>query len=149
MTAAPADALTGVWRCTATADGMAPGTGDFTLVLALGAEGAVTGAIESEVGNGALKDGRFDAAEGTLRFAFQPRKMRMDFEARLTEGGLAGRLTAATMSFDFTGTREVAEGEPEEATAEEAAAGDDAPAGRADDDELQVSGHAKPEKELV
>ena len=145
--AAPADALTGVWRCTATADGMAPGTGAFTLVLALGAEGAVTGAIESEVGNGALKDGRFDAGEGTLRFAFQPRKMRMDFEARLADGGLAGRLTAATMSFDFTGTREAAEGEAQDAPAEEAT-DDDAPSGRADAEELQRSAHSKPEKEL-
>ena len=145
--AAP-DAVTGVWRCTATADGMAPGTGDFTLVLALGEGGAVTGAIESEVGNGALKDGRFDAADGTLRFAFQPRKMRMDFEARLTEEGLSGRLTATTMSFDFTGTRDEGEGDEATEDAEDETASTDEPEERADADQLQRSGHEKPEKEL-
>jgi photosystem II stability/assembly factor-like uncharacterized protein len=102
--AAPAaDVVTGMWDCVASGDGIdEDDEGKFTLDLELGESGAVTGEIKSPIGDGEIRDGRYDAAKGTLRFAFVQDTFRIDFELEIDGDEMGGTLNGAGGSFHFT-----------------------------------------------
>ena len=99
------DVVTGIWDCVAEGDGIeTDDEGKFTLDLELGESGAVTGEIKSPIGDGEIRDGRYDAAKGTLRFAFVQDTFRIDFELQVAGDELDGTLSGAGGSFHFTTT---------------------------------------------
>jgi hypothetical protein len=104
--AAPqADAITGTWDCVAAGEGIeTDDDGKFTLELELGEGGKVTGTLSSPIGDGDVKDGRYDAETKTLRFVFSTDTARFDFEFEVDGEEMEGNLSAAGGAFHFTAT---------------------------------------------
>ncbi len=104
-----ADELSGTWRAKASGQGIEkPEDGRFTLELSLGEGGAVTGKITSEIGNGNIENGRYDAEKKRLSFTFKGDALAMDVTATLGAEGLSGAIVAlgGAFRFDWTATRE-------------------------------------------
>jgi photosystem II stability/assembly factor-like uncharacterized protein len=120
-TAHVADEISGKWNAKAAGQGIEkPEDGRFTLELTLGADGAVTGRIDSEIGKGPIEGGRYDAATKKLSFTFKGESLSMDVTATLGEAGLAGEIVALGGAFKFAWTATRA-GAPEVAGATGAA----------------------------
>jgi len=103
------DELSGKWKAKAAGEGIENAEqGRFSLELALWANGAVTGTIESEIGSGAIENGRFDAATKRLSFTFKGESVTMDVSGELGAEGLKGEIVAMGGAFRFawTATRE-------------------------------------------
>ena len=118
-----ADSLSGMWDAKAAGPGIDDDSeGAFTLDLALGAEGKVSGRIDSPVGSGELREGRFDAGSNRLTMAFVGPSVRLDITATLdAEGQLSGTLSGAGGAFQFTFSALRREGAEPQASGEEAA----------------------------
>ena len=100
---APDDPVSGRWKCKAMGEGIEEDDeGLFELVLKLGDDGKVTGTIDSEIGQGAISGGRFDAQEDRLRFSFSTDSLTLEFEGKIEDDELEGEINAAGGAFSFT-----------------------------------------------
>ena len=102
------DSIGGLWICFATGAGLEdPEDGRFELSLELGAESALSGSMKSDLGNGDIRDGRYNPDDHSFRFAFQGTNLRLDFQGKLEGGTLSGQLSGAggSFNFEFTGQR--------------------------------------------
>ncbi|MCC7290936.1 MAG: PDZ domain-containing protein [Phycisphaerales bacterium] len=101
------DPLTGVWSAQLISDQLPPGAGAFTLTFKLESGGNFVGTVNSQMGEDALLDGKFDAASGKFSFASQRSGMSMSFAGTIKSGKISGHLNAEGGMFeaDFEGTR--------------------------------------------
>ena len=101
------ESLDGDWVCFAIGPGIDdPAEGRFDLSLTVGAEGALSGSIESGIGSGAIRDGRLNAEDNSFRFAFEG-KMRLDFDGNLEGNAISGHIKGVdgSFQFEFSGSR--------------------------------------------
>ena len=97
------DPISGDWLAKASAEGM-PGEREIRLTLELREGGKVSGYMASEYSEGDISDGRFDAKNGTLTFAFSTGEMDVDVTGTISKkGGMTGEIDIGggmfTMSF--------------------------------------------------
>ncbi len=100
------DSISGTWNGEVTAE-QAAGQGGFTLTLKLGEEGAVTGSFDSEMGGGAISNGKFDAENNKLTFDYDNDQFSLDFEALVSGNSMTGTMGIPSMDFmmPFEATR--------------------------------------------
>jgi len=108
--AAPAghpDAITGLWNAQGHAEGMGEGEGAFSLTLKL-AEGVVTGALDSEIGEAKLDNGKFE--DGALSFTASTEMGDLSATATVEGEKMTGSLSfgGGMFELDFEAAREPA-----------------------------------------
>ncbi len=86
----PADPLSGTWQ--AESFGGGGPRGDFSLDLKLGAEGAVSGGFSSQMADGELARGKFDAKKGELTASLEAEMFTAELRARLEGDVLKGSI---------------------------------------------------------
>ncbi|MBI4878747.1 MAG: PDZ domain-containing protein [Planctomycetes bacterium] len=95
----PADPLSGAWQ--AESFGGGGPRSEFSLELQLGAEGAVSGGFSSQMADGELARGKFDARKGELTAALESEMFSAELRARLE-----GDLLKGTIEFEGGFARE-------------------------------------------
>ncbi len=109
------DAVTGVWNAASGGGEMGPSR-PFTLRLKLEDENKVTGELSSEIGEGPVRNGRFDAASGRLTFDYARDEIEFSVVGTITGDAMEGEIVVQGGQFTlpFTATRgEIAADEPE------------------------------------
>ncbi|MGK0219844.1 MAG: photosystem II stability/assembly factor-like uncharacterized protein [Planctomycetota bacterium] len=115
------DPITGHWDAKAEGAGIeGDDQGKFTLELVLGKEGKISGSLDSQVGAGELREGRYDDSTGKLSFAFVGQDTRLDFTGNLNEDDkgvshIDGEIVGAggAFRFDFSARRTPSDGPQE------------------------------------
>ena len=116
------DAVTGDWKGRAAGEGIETDEeAAFTMSLRLGAEGKVTGLVQSSMGEGEISDGKFEPELGKLRISCTNDEFTVRFESTVKDGKMEGTVIGPAGSFRYTFTaKRVGEGAatPEEAVVE-------------------------------
>lgn len=102
------ETIDGTWICRASGPGLEdPEDGIFELQLTLGEDNTLTGSVNSDIGNGTISDGKFTPDGKTFVFAFEGKKIRLDFEGKMAGAVISGTLEGAggAFAFSFTGER--------------------------------------------
>jgi len=102
------DDVSGTWKCKASGEGIEnDDQGNFLIELQLGQGGKVTGHMSSDIGEGDISEGHFDADSGSLRFIFATESMTLAFEGKIDGDRITGEISAAggAFSFEFDGQR--------------------------------------------
>ncbi|UCD76180.1 MAG: PDZ domain-containing protein, partial [Phycisphaerales bacterium] len=104
--APPADPLSGRWDAKIIGEDIPPGEGQFTITLTLAPDGKLTGRIESQIGEGDISEGLYNAEKKELTFTYEAAEMGMalDFTAALVGPRLTGSIemggSGMSMSFE-------------------------------------------------
>ena len=112
---APADPVSGTWEAQATGEQVAEGEGRFTFTLELTKEGEVTGTIQSEVGEGPIEEGSWNAGSKKLEFRFATDEFEVDFSGTIEGLEMKGEvmLGGGVISMAFEAVRTPPEGSAE------------------------------------
>lgn len=124
------DLLSGEWEASVQAEGMEVGddsTG-FTMVLKLGADGKVTGSLESQFNSGDIDSGKWDAEKKRLTFSFEGDGMTLDFSGRVRGERMTGTIDIndGMFSMDWEAKRTVVATPTDVAATDEPGEADDA-----------------------
>lgn len=122
------DVVSGEWTGRFVSDDMPPDAGAFTMKLALGEGGKVTGTYTSRFGDNAIESGSFNAETGDLKIAFSTGRGEGTIEGKIADGKFTGTLTAG--GGQFTVPVEAARTAPAAPSTPPAAAAPAAPAPR-------------------
>jgi photosystem II stability/assembly factor-like uncharacterized protein len=108
------DLVSGQWDMRILAE-LPAATGQFTLMLILGEDGAISGEVRSQAARGTVSGGSFNPATGELRITIETPLGQAQVEAKIENGKLTGTLTAqdGLLNVGLEGTRASATEGPE------------------------------------
>ncbi|MFH1747543.1 MAG: PDZ domain-containing protein, partial [Planctomycetota bacterium] len=95
------DPISGEWESRPLSAEMPPGRGEFTLLLKLAPDGAITGIVRSMMGDSEIADGRFDRDSGRLTCSVYTDQVTLDLTAILQAGKLTGNVEVGEGIFEF------------------------------------------------
>ncbi len=102
------DGLTGTWEISLSGEGMPPGGMTASLILALEADGSVTGTAVAPMGSVSVSEGSFDPATGRLQLTLEtPDGEVFQIDATISGESIKGSVDSPGMVADFSGSRTV------------------------------------------
>jgi len=102
---AKADALAGTWSLTATGGPLPPDGLAFTLKIARGADGGLSGTISGPMGEVEMEGLTFDAGTGALQYSSASPGGPVTVRATITGDTLTGNASGGPMNLAITGSR--------------------------------------------
>lgn len=105
--AAVFDPLSGEWKARLTSTQVPPGQGEFTIMLKLDAENAISGTVISQMGESVITEGRLESGTGKVAFSAEREGVAIAFSALLKENKLDGTLDInnGMMTMEFSAER--------------------------------------------
>jgi len=102
--AVPDDGVSGTWTGTAAgnAEGMPPGGMPITFILILGADGALSGSVQSIMGGGAIGNGKHDKASGDFSFSMVVGRAAIEMKGTIKGEEATGTWTVGANAGSFS-----------------------------------------------